>query len=234
MDYFKTGLVSLFSLVTLFVLTKLMGKKQVSELTMFDYVIGISIGSIAAEMATELENPIKPLVAMFIYAVASVAVSLATSKSLKARRLLFGKTTVLIKNGRLLRKNFKKSHIDLSEFLMQCRSAGYFNISDINIAVLEPSGKLSLLPFSEKRPATPEDLKLVPSPDSLCFNVIMDGHIMPENLKATGFDEKWLRAELKCQNAGSPEGVFLATLDYNGTLSVFKNSDEEITNDCFE
>ncbi len=233
MEYLKTAGVSLFSLATLFLLTKLIGKKQVSELTMFDYVISISIGSIAAEMATELENPIKPLLAMVIYAVVSIIVSIATSKSLKARRLLFGRTTLLMSGGRLYRKNFKKSHLDLSEFLMQCRSAGYFDLSAIDTAVLEPSGRLSILPFSNKRPITAEDLKTVPATDNICFNVIMDGAILENELKSTGFNEVWLRSELKANGVKSEKDVFLATLDRSGTLNIYKNYDNKVKNDYF-
>ncbi len=234
MDYLKTAGVSLFSLGTLFLLTKLIGKKQVSELTMFDYVISISIGSIAAEMATELENPIKPLLAMVIYAAVSVIVSILTSKSLSARRLIFGKTAVLMSGGKLYRKNFKKAHVDLSEFLMQCRSNGYFDISAIDTAVLEPSGRLSILPFPKKRPVTAEDLKAIPTPDSVCFNVIMDGVVLEDNLKAIGFDRNWLKKELLVQGEKSEKNIFLATLDKLGTLNLYKNNDESIKNDCFE
>ena len=234
LDYIKIVLVSLFSLVALFLLTKLVGKKQVSELSMFDYVIGISIGSIAAEMATELESPAKPLLAMVIYALVSYGVSIITSKSLKLRRLIFGRSTVLMKDGKLLRRNLKRSHIDLNEFLMQCRSAGYFDLSAVNTAVLEPSGKLSILPFPDKRPVTAEDLKTVPVSDSICFNVIMDGVVMDRNLQAAGYDENWLKNEMKAQGVSSPKKIFLATLDTNGKLSIFKNSDDEIKNDFFE
>lgn len=232
--YLKIFSASVFSLGALFLLTKLVGKKQVSELTMFDYVIGISIGSIAAEMATELEKPEKPLLAMVIYALVSYSVSIATAKSPKLRRLIFGRTTVLMENGQLLRKNFKKSHIDLSEFLMQCRSAGYFDISAISTAVLEPSGKLSILPFSDRRPVTAQDLKTLPASDNVCFNVIMDGVVMSKNLYAAGFDAVWLKNELLARGIKSEGEIFLATLDRGGTLSVFKNCDREIKNDFFE
>ena len=234
MDYIQIVLTSLFSLVVLFILTKLVGNKQISELTIFDYVIGISIGSIAAEMATELEEPLKPLTAMAVYAVVSYIISVITSKSLKLRRILFGHSIVLMRNGKLYRKNLKKGHIDLSEFLMQCRTNGYFDISAINTAVLEPSGKISFMPYAAKRPATPEDLNLVPNAETVFFNVIMDGEILEKNLKYAGRDLNWLNNELKVQGVKSPSEVFLAALDNNGTLNVFKNYDYEEKNDYYE
>ena len=234
MDYIKVVLVSLFSLLVLFVLAKIMGNKQVSQLTMFDYVIGISIGSIAAEMATELENPLKPLLAMVVYALSAYLISVITMKSMKLRRLIFGRSVVLMKNGKIYRNNLKKSHIDLNEFLVQCRSDGYFDISAINTAILEPNGKISILPFPDKRPVTAEDLKTVPTQDNVFYNVIMDGEILKENLKSSSYDINWLKNELKTQGYKNEKDIFLAILDESGTLNVFENNNKSGKNDIFE
>ena len=139
-----------------------------------------------------------------------------------------------MRNGKLYRKNLKKGHIDLSEFLMQCRTNGYFDISAINTAVLEPSGKISFMPFPNKRPVTAEDIKTVPVNDDIFFNVIMDGQIFTENLSAAGKDINWLKNELKAQGVKNKEEVFLATLDTSGTLNVFKNNDYFEKNDFFD
>ncbi|MCQ2441458.1 MAG: DUF421 domain-containing protein [Clostridia bacterium] len=234
MDYIKVVLVSLFSLLVLFVLAKIMGNKQVSQLTMFDYVIGISIGSIAAEMATELEEPFKPLLAMVVYALSAYLISIVTMKSMKLRRIIFGRSVVLMKNGKIYRNNLKKSHIDLNEFLVQCRSDGYFDISAINTAILEPNGKISILPFPDKRPVTAEDLKTVPTQDNIFYDVIMDGEIMKENLQSSSYDENWLKNELKTQGYKNEKNIFLATLDESGTLNVFENNNKSGNNDIFE
>lgn len=234
MDYLKIVLASLFSLAALFLLTKLVGAKQVSELSMFDYINGISIGSIAAEMATELENPIKPLIAMAVYGLVSVLISVLNARNVAMRRLFFGKAVILMKNGKLYRENLKKAHLDINEFLMQCRAGGYFDISAINTAVLEPSGKISILPFSEKRPATPEDLKAVPAADEVFCNVIMEGNIMEKNLADAGFNREWLLNELKVQNKGKPKDIYLATLSAGGTLNIFPYESDSPAGDCFE
>lgn len=234
MDYLRIIAVSVFSLAALFVLTKIMGNRQVSQLTMFDYVIGISIGSIAAEMATELEKPVRPLVAMIVYAAIACIVSYLSEKSIVMRRILFGKSVVLMQDGKLNRKNFKRTHIDLNEFLMQCRSDGYFDVSDINYAVLEPSGKVSFLPFSDARPVTPRDIKAVPQSDSLCTNVIVDGNLLENNLKHCEKDVKWLKGELAVQGIKDIKRVFLATLDNSGQLKIYENNGETVNNDPFE
>ncbi len=223
MDCLKIIAVSLASLVVLFVLTKLMGNRQVSQLTMFDYVIGISIGSIAAEMATELDKPMHSVIAMAVYAAVACLISLLTAKFLPFRRTVFGKSTVLMKNGEFLRENFKKAKLDLGEFLMQCRTAGYFSVSDIDTAVLEPNGTVSFLPFAPKRPATPEDLKLVPGENVLPYNVIADGVILDRNLKALGLDRKALFAFLKEQGETNAEQIFLVTADKNGSFTLYKS-----------
>ena len=225
---------SLFSLISLFVLTRLIGNKQISELTMFDYINGITIGSIAAEMATELEKPLNPLLAMVVYAAVVCLISFLSLKSIKVRRIFFGRSMLIMKNGKLSGKALQKSHLDLNEFLMQCRTAGYFDLSAIDTAVLEPSGKISFLPFSDCRPATPKDLKIVPNADSVFYNVVMDGKILSENLTDTGYNEQWLQNELKAQGFKNVNDVFLAILDGNGTLNVFKRNDENPKNDIFE
>ena len=234
MDYITVIITSFVSLIVLFLLTKLIGNKQLSELTMFDYIVSITIGSIAAEMATELENPERPLIAMCVYAFVSFGISVLVSKSIKLRRLLFGHSVVLMHGGRLYRKNFKKANLDLNEFLMQARLCGYFDLSAIDTAVMEASGKISFMPYAAKRPATPEDLNLVPNAETVFFNVIMDGEILEKNLKYAGRDLNWLNNELKVQGVKSPSEVFLAALDNNGTLNVFKNYDYEEKNDYYE
>lgn len=127
MDLLKITALSFGSVIFLFILTKLMGNKEMSQLSMFDYIIGITIGSIAAEMATALENDfMQPLVAMAVYAIVSIIISILSYKSLKVRRIISGNSLILLDNGELYRNNFKKAKLDLNEFLMQCRTARIF------------------------------------------------------------------------------------------------------------
>lgn len=201
---------------------------------MFDYIVSITIGSIAAEMATELENPEQPLVAMVVYGVISFIVSICCSKSLKVRRMIFGHSVVLMQNGKLYRENFKKSRLDLNEFLMQCRLDGYYDLSAIDTAVMEASGKISFLPRAAKRPLSPEDMNIVPAGEGVFYNVIMDGKIMDKNLQSAGRGRNWLSNELKVQGFKSVEDIFLAALDSSGTLNVFSVGEGKQKNDIYE
>ncbi len=226
MDILKIIITSAVSLLVLFLLTKLMGSKQVSQLNMFDYIIGISIGSIAAEMATELDTPINSLTAMIVYGVIAAAVSLVSQKSLKARKVLSGKPLVLLDNGKLYRKNMKKARMDINDFLMQCRSQGYFDLSQIQTAVMEFNGRMSILPVSTNRPLTPQDMKLAPEQEYMTTAVIADGVIVEDNLKHTGNNYIWLKKQLSEQGYKAPEDVFLAMCDNNNKLTVFGTDDE--------
>ena len=233
-DILKIIILSSVSELFLFVLTKLMGNKEISQLSMFDYVIGITIGSIAAEMATALESDYKqPLVAMAVYAFISIMISIACMKSQKVRRFIYGNSLILLDNGKLYRKNFKTAKMDLNEFLVQCRSNGYFNLSDIKTAILEPNGKISFLPKSSNRPTTPSDFDLTPDPASIDVNVIIDGRIIYENLKNTGHDQMWLQKEIVSQGFENINQIFLATLDKQNNLSIYGNSDLENSHDYF-
>lgn len=234
MDFIKLILTSFGSLIALFILTKIAGNKQISELTMFDYIISISIGSIAAEMATELERPEKPLIAMAVYSLSALVISIISAKSMRIRRLIFGHSVTLMRSGKLYKENFKKSNLDISEFLMQCRLAGYYDITAIDTAVMEANGKISFMPYAAKRPSTPEDLKIVPSPESLFFNVIIDGEILTENLRYAGKDKNWLLNELTAQGYKGYKNIFLATLDNGGTLNIFEDTHYTEKNDYFQ
>lgn len=217
---------SLGSIVAMFILTKLIGYRQMSQMSMFDYVNGITIGSIAAEMATSLEeNFVQPLVAMVVYALAAILLSWCSSKSMKMRKIIEGKPLVLLDKGELYLDSLRKAKIDVNEFLVQCRVNGYFDISKIETAVLEGNGKISFLPKSSDRPATPADLNLSPQQDFMTANVILEGNIMRENLRHTGNDEKWLVHQIKGQGADKISDVLLATCDVNNQVTVFlKNS----------
>lgn len=225
-------LLSIGSIVTIFILTKLMGYRQMSQMSMFDYIIGITIGSIAAEMATSLdENFMQPLIAMIVYALFAISLSLISSRFIKARRLIEGAPLVLLSNGELYRNNLKKSKIDVTEFLMQCRVNGYFDVSKLEAAILEENGQISFLPKVSDRPVTPSDMQLTPEQDYMVANVILDGKIMKKNLQHTGKDEKWLMQQIKGQGASRVEDILLATCDRSNQVTVFLKINKSKTKD---
>lgn len=220
MDLVQVAVTSLVSLAAMFLLTKLMGNKQVSQMNLFDYVIGITVGSIAAEMATELDTPENSLVAMVVYAVAAVCISLWTNKSLGARRIITGKPLILMDGGVIYRENLKKAKMDLGDFLMYCRIGGYFDLGQIQTALLEHNGTVTFLPVEMQRPATPADLSMQPDQTLLQTSVIQDGVILRGNLQRIGKDESWLERQLEQQGYREAGEVFLAMADGN-QVTVF-------------
>lgn len=220
LEILQVFITSMASITVLFLLTKLMGKQQVSELSMFDYITGISIGSIAAEMATELENPLHSLIAMVVYAVSALCVSLITNRWIKSRRLLSGSPAILMNNGKIYRENMKREHMDINELIMKCRNQGYFDLSTVQTVIMESNGALSILPVSTERPATPNDLGLSPQQEIMQIPVIMEGRICEENLKHEGKDKIWLKKELDRQGYSSEKDIMLAMCS-GDTLNVF-------------
>lgn len=216
-----TVLTTLLSIVVLFLLEKAMGSKQVSQMTLFDYVTGITIGSIAAELATELEEPVRPLTALVIYGVAAVAISVITSKSLKARAVVNGKPLVLLENGVIYRDNLKKARLDLSEFLTYCRIGGWFDLNQLQSAVLEHNGAVSFLPKEKDRPATPTDLDLNPRQSQVQTPFVMDGKLLTDNVRQAGKEESWVHRSLLRQGYRDEKEVLLALWDGGEKLTVF-------------
>lgn len=220
MDILKVILTALLSVVTLFIIAKLMGHKQVAQLDFFDYISGITIGSIGAELATELEAPYKPLIALAIYGAVSIGLSLLTHHVPRTRKYINGTPTILMNDGKLYRENLKKAKLDLSEFMLLCREQGYFDLREIHTAVFEHNGKLSILPKAANRPATPEDLQIAVEKTPIGIEVIMDGRVMGENLTRMGRDEQWLNKQLKAQKYKHANEIF---------LGVYHAENEELT-----
>ena len=210
MDIIKVILTALLSVVTLFIIAKIMGHKQVAQLDFFDYVSGITIGSIGAELATELEGPYKPLIALCVWGGVSLILNLVAHKIPRTRKYINGSPTILMNGGKLYRKNLKQAKLDLSEFMLLCREQGYFDLDEIQTAIFEHNGKLSILPKAANRPATPEDLKITAKATHIGVEVIMDGRVIGENLSRSGKDEKWLTKQLKVQGHKDAKEIFLA------------------------
>ena len=222
MQFLTLCLTTLGSFAVLFLAAKFIGHKQFAQLDFFDYITGITIGSIAAEMATELEQPWKPLTAMVLYGGITLLLGILTNKFPRSRKYLNGTPTILLDHGTLYRENLKKARLDLSEFLVLCRQQGYFDLTEIQTAVFEYNGTLSILPVSDRRPATPNDLSLSPSQAMVFTELIMDGRILHDNLKRMGRDLTWLERQLQ-QHRVEAKDVFLALCDQTGKFVVDKN-----------
>ena len=224
MEFIKVILTSILSVVSLFVIAKIMGHKQMAQLDFFDYITGITIGSIAAELATELEAPWKPLVAMIIYGLVALGLTILAHKFPKTRKYVNGTPTIVMDNGKLYRENMKKAKLELSEFMVLCRQEGYFNLNDIQTAVFEYNGRITILPKSEKRPLTPKDMNIAPEKAEICTEIIMDGRILHENLKRLGLDLTWLDKQLKKQKYDNAKEIYLGICDKNNNLTLFPSN----------
>ncbi len=222
MDFVRIILTSILSVVGLFIITKLMGHKQVAQLDFFDYVSGITIGSIGAELATELESPWRPLIALGVYGLVSMLFSLFALKIPRSRKIINGTPTVFFSDGTLYRDNLKKAKIDLNEFMLLCREQGYFDLEDIKTAVFEHNGRLSILPKSDRRPIAPRDMKISVGEESIPLQIISDGTVVEKNLSLIGYDRRRLEKELGMMGYKNVGEIFLAVFNIDKkTIKVF-------------
>ena len=225
MEILSVTLTALLSVGVMFILAKLIGNRAISQMNMFDYINSITIGSIAAELATS---------DVVVYAFAVIIFASISCKSLRFRRFVEGRTIILMKNGKIYNKNFSKAKIDINEFLMQCRLLGYFNLNDIKTAVQESNGKISILPKTAARPVKTQDLNLTPKEDMVYTNVILDGKVLFGNLKNVGFNEDWLNKELKKQNISHIQDIFLAVCSKDGDFYIYEKQDRQDKKDVFD
>lgn len=223
------------SLVTLFLVTKMLGKKQISQLSLFDYVIGISIGNFAAEMTINLEsNELNGILAVLIFGFFAYLVNYLTMKSIFLRRFFMGAPTVIIQDGKIIEKNLKKVKLDINDMLEDARINGYFDLSQIEFALMEANGTLSVLPKSEYRPLTPKDMNIKVSKEGLCANVVIDSKIMHNNLKQMNKDTKWLKQQLKIKGYSDFEKILLVTLDIEDKIVVYEKNNKLKSKDVLE
>lgn len=226
---------TLLIIIILFFLAKLMGKKQISQLNLFDYIIGITIGSIAADISLDLDkNLIAGITSLVIYGVISALVSYITMKSLSLRRFIVGVPTVLIENNKLIEGGLKKAKIDVNDLLAEARGQGYFKLEDIEYAIMETTGTISFMPISSSSPATKKDVNAKIKKESLVANVIIDSKLLDKNLKEMYKDKKWLDSVLKVQGYNDYDNIMLATLDINDKVVVYEKNIKSKKNSVLE
>jgi len=235
MNFLNAFLRSVFSIIALFFLTKMMGRKQISQLNLYDYVVGITIGSVAAEISTNLDTDFwGGIVVMLVYSIVSVIVSFFTEKSILLRRFIIGVPYILIENGKILEDSLKKSKFDINELLQEARINGYYDLSQIEYAIMEANGKVSFLPKSKFLPITPSDMKLNVDRNGLVSNLVIDGNIMINNLKYINKNEKWLLKRLENLGYDKLSDILLVTCDNKEKITVFEKNIEEIEKKVLE
>ena len=223
MDFLILIIKSITSLFALFILTNALGKKQINQLNMFDYVIGISIGNVVAEMTVNKEVVfLDGIIVMTIYSLMSILVSFLTLKSLKFRKLICGSPIILIENGKIKEKELKKTRIDINELLEEARINGYFDITEIEYAIMETNGKISFLPKSKYVPVNKSDLKIESPYKGLSLELIIDGEVILNNLKKINKSKKWLITRLSNMNYKSINKLLLVVIDSNEKITVYE------------
>lgn len=235
MDFFMLVIKSIGSLFALFIFTNALGKKQINQLNMFDYVIGISIGNVVAEMTVNKEVIfLDGVIVMGIYSLISITISFITTKSILLRRIISGTPKTIIENGKIIEKELVKAKLDINELLEEARIDGYFDISEIEYAIMEANGKISFLPKSKYKPVTSNDLKLKTNYKGICTNVVIDGKIMNNNLKSINKDRKWLIRRLNNLNYKNIDNLLLVICDTNEKLTIFEKNFEGCKYGSFE
>lgn len=219
-DWIRIVMNSFILLAVLFFLTKWLGKKQLSQLNIFEYITGIVLGGIVAIHASTLEYPlIYGLLAMFVWFIIPFGLEYLGLKSKKVRNFTQGKSTVIIQNGKIMEENLKKERYTTDDLLENLRSRNIFQVSDVEFAVLEPTGIINVLPKTDKQPLTATDLDIKLAPKREPQTVMMDGRVIHEGLANASLDLNWLETELDKLEV-SKENVFLAQVDSDGQLTV--------------
>lgn len=212
----------------LLIMTRLMGKTQLSQLNFFDYAVGITIGSTAFTLATNTETPVVAgVTSILVWAGLAIAIDRLTLKSLYASKIIEGEPSVIIKNGKLMEEAMDRANYDMEELMTQLRNRGIFDLSQVEEAVLETNGQLSVLLKSQYRPVTPEDLKLDTQYEGMPQILVVDGNIARHRLAELNLDEEWLWEQLRNLGINDLSEVMVAQLDTTGKLYVDKKSDWE-------
>jgi len=221
-DFWEMILRTTFAFIVLLILARFMGKKQISQLTFFHYVTGITIGSIAADIAGESRTPfLDGIISMIWWAVLTMLMSYIAFKSKKARILLDDQPTIVVYEGKIVEASLKKTRLHLNDLSMMLREQSIFSIKDVHYALLETNGELSVLKKTEQQSATKKDVNAtIQVPKYLPTEVIAEGKISTRNLTELNLTEEWMHEQLKKQGIGKVENVFFAEVQTDGSLHI--------------
>lgn len=213
-ELLRVFLATAIAFVVMFVITKIMGKKQLAQLEYTDYVVGISIGSIAAQMTVDASVPLHhSVLAMLMFMLLAIVLNLLEITPTPLKSFLKGKPVILISNGVIDYGNLKKCKLDINDLLALCREKNYFDIRDIAFAIFETTGKISVMPFAPKTPLVAEDIKLEKPKASLGIQVIVDGVVSQNALSQIAQNQNWLFKKLGIQSKKQVKKIALALYD---------------------
>ncbi len=208
---------------------RIMGKRQIGEMQPSELVVAIMISDLASVPMQTVDSPLLfGIIPVLTLIVAEVFMAFLSLKSRVARRLISGEPSILIYNGHVNENELRRQRFNLNDLLEQLRISGYPDLSDVEVAVLETNGQLSIIPKSSQRPATVEDLGLKNVIlETLPFMLISDGYLNESELKRSGKTKKWLKSQLKKRNIENEKDVFIASLDLNNGLYVQLKGEED-------
>lgn len=211
----------------LLLLVRLIGKQQVAQLTFFDYVVGITIGSIASTLSVQVnENMISTLAGLTTWTILAILLAALSIHSVWVRKLVDGEATIVVANGKILENNLKRIRIPIDQVISELRTQGVFNITDVEFAMFEPGGKLSIQKKAQKMPVTPGDLNISTQYNGLPTNLILDGVLLQDALCSLNLSKAWLQHQLSKQHIQDLTEVSLAQLDTKGNLYVDLKGDK--------
>ena len=221
MEYVSVLIRTVLAFVTLFVVARLLGKQQLSQLTFYEYITGITMGDIAASIAIDAgRSPLYYMLALVAFAALTLGTGVITEKSRPLRKLIEGEPVVLVHNGKILEHNMAKSGYNMENLMMQLRERDAFDIREVEFAIAETDGYLTVLKKSQNRPVTPADLGVDTKYKGVPSEIIVDGQVIHQNLKQNHLDEAWLIARLQSMGYNSPQEIPYASLDSEGNLYV--------------
>ncbi|GGJ05454.1 hypothetical protein GCM10010885_13200 [Alicyclobacillus cellulosilyticus] len=209
---------SLIAFFVLFVLARLLGKRQVAQLTMFDYIAGITIGNIAAAWSLDEVRSIHAVISLLVWTGLVLLLAWIQRKSYRARVVLDGRPTVVIEGGKVLEENLKKANLSIEELMLLLRRKDVFKLADVEYAVFETNGELSVLKKTSVQPLTPKDAGMLVMDEAQPRLVVIDGHVMNRSLEEAGYTKAWLLAELNKLGARDFSDVFMAQVDAQGNV----------------
>lgn len=204
-------------------LTRKIGTKLISQMNFFDFIMGVSMGSIIANAIIDKQfASLSATTALILLSILTIVTGYLSVKSFKIRKLINSEPVTLVQNGTILDENMKKIKLTINELMMKLREKNAFSLADVEFAIMETDGQLSVLPKADKKPLTPYHMKIQTTSLGLEKDIIIDGNIMEENLKSAGLDKEWLNSELNKQNIKEVSEVFYAGIDNTKKLLISK------------
>lgn len=215
-------------------LTKIAGTKIIAQMNFFDFIMTVSMGSMIANAVIDKDAPINSeVIALIFFTLLTIVTSFFSIKSFSIKKILSSKPVILIKDGIIIDKNIRKLRITIDELMMKLREKDIFNLSDVEFAIMERDGKLSVLKKADKQPVTPYDMKIQVKSSGLLKDIILDGKIIEKNLATAGISKKWLEDNLKNSKIENVSDVFYAGIDDNKKLNISKRGNEEIASNNY-